>query len=507
MLALLLALASWTPPEGLIGLAAQDCAALPADRRPHIRYLALGHLAGRDRQELVHALAAHTNGLSREADLMPMAALGDGALLRLDLRDFGWPAAVWEKLGQAEPYFHVTLSEETQEVEEIDETVEHGVYRDAQGRTFSEAGAGRTWVKTRDVPTGKKIKRVKATRSAPTRALFAPTPAAQAALRSLAEETQSAAPIVRGDWFLIHTAAQAGRGGSGYYDFLQLKKRDDIDKLTGLDRDKAAKLQKEQAAVVAASGVAINNRHIVRFQTLTGAYWQTLDSFTSTGKQNAARLLDRDFSHDAEEIFFTLPNGLFGFAASAADGELQESVPDRVAHDRHASGNDLRIHPGISCIRCHGSYLQPIDDWTRGFFTGDDIGARIELQTPDYEKGKRLRHLYLSDLPKQLKRDNDDFADALLRTNGLKPAENAQAFAAAWRRYLDAPVTGQQLAAELGVAPEAMVEAFKTASDPVLLGFARVPELRARREHIEEAFGAAMQLVYARSTREAARRR
>ena len=85
-------------------------------------------------------------------------------------------------------------------------------------------------------------------------------------------------------------------------------------------------------------------------------------------------------------------------------------------------------------------------------------------------------------------------------SNGLSPAENAQALARVWQDYQDTTVSGEQFARELGVSADYMRAAFtrysKTTNlDVVLLGYLKQPEIPARREHIEEAFVLAQQVL------------
>lgn len=442
----------------------------PPALRPYLRYLSLEAIAGPEREEFRKALTFTVNSLSRESELVaPRLATPD--LVVLNIQDYGWDARVYEKLADRDPYFHVQL----EKVVEI-QTKEEVGYRTPSG----------AWVTTGTRPVTKREKK-KVTAAAPW------LPAAEIAQLILL--TQSQAPILRADWFLVQANIQVNRGGAGYYNFLGLKNRADLEKLVALDRKAAQRVRREVAAIITESGVALNNRQIYRFQSITGGYWETRDVNDNLNQRNAVRVLNGDFVHDAEEIYASLPNGLFVMAASNAQGALQDSVPDAIAADRQSTSNDLRIHPMLSCVRCHQEGLRPIDDWSRRFYRDD-----VQLQSPDESKLRRLKQLYLGDLERWLKRDREDYTDALQKTNGLTPAENARVLGRVWQQYQDTTVTGQQLALELGVTYPEMLTAFKGYAksgslDVVLLGYLKVPEIPARREYIEEAFAVAQQAL------------
>src|SRR5262249_21372052 len=111
-----------------------------------------------------------------------------------------------------------------------------------------------------------------------------------------------------------------------------------------------------------------------------------------------------------------------------------------------------------------------------------------------YAKLKRLRQLYLVPLDEYYQDDVAVYARTLLRLTGYKPPELARAYAAVWQHYADTLVGGRQFAIELGVPYDKMIAAFQAYAkkqgsiDPILLGYLKNPEFKARREHLEEAY-------------------
>lgn len=531
-----------TPAEAA-RIALKDCQNLPTDTSVHVRYFWAGAIPEPRRETFWKVFLFHVNGISRNADFVKPVKVADD-VWRIDIRDPEWEREVFEKLADFDPYFHAKVQavlvpavvasvviavgdvvrivndtnvfhhEEPARIRgQVEAGLEVEVAEISGDMLLWESSVGKVWVRKADVVKVQADKQQVPTIPAPGQtvgnAVTASAPWLPAeTMTKLIALTQSQAPILRADWFFAMTARQLDRNGKdskvGYYDFLGVKNQKDAEELAGLDRAKAKKIQREIAAIVAESGVALNNRQIFRFGSIAGAWWETRDVDANDGAKNAVRQLDDDFRPDALEVYFTLPNRLFGLLALNNKGELQATVPDKIASDDKSTSKDRRIHPSLGCVRCHTPGLQPIDDWARTFFANPPGDAK--LSSPDYEKLKRLKRLYLAPLEDDYESDQVVYARALLRLTGWKPAEAAKAYGEAWRQYADSPVDGKTLALELGVPYERTVDAFRWyvrsadkggggSQDPVIIGFLKRPEFTARREYIEEAYSAAQQAV------------
>jgi hypothetical protein len=462
--------ASAAGPGDAVAQALADCKALPTDRQQQARYLSLYAIPEKDRPKWEKVLVFHVNSLSREPELaVPVKVAPD--LLRVYLDDYQWDRKVWERLLDApDPYYHA-LVEQTVVVQQ-----EYGYF----------AGPGKSsWVTTRVVPEKQK-KRVQA--SAPW------LPALEIA--ALIALTQSQIPLVRADWFLFQTAIQKDRK-AGYYDFLKLgNKEKDFQELVGADARLAQKLRKEIAGIVARSSVTLNNRSLIVERSVTGFYAFTFDFASNVDVKNPVRLLDRDARPDASEQYGTLPNGLLATWLQNGQGIRQDTAPDNIASDGKATGSDRRVHVGLSCWRCHGEALQPVNDWARRIYQ-----PPLRLDSPIEDAKRKLRALYLSDLAGAIDDANRDFAKVLLRVNGWKPRENARAYADAWDWYAERDRTVDDAASELGVAAEAFKDKLRARArmagslDPIL--GALLQGLPVRVEHWEEIFAVAMDIARA----------
>jgi hypothetical protein len=107
--------------------AAADLAAAPVDDRPHLRYLSVANRLAADCLEYVEsdrdAVAKAFNMVSSEPEVVPPRVLGPGgALLRVDLRDYGWTREVdidgqsyrdgWEAVTTRSPFAIVLEGEQ-----------------------------------------------------------------------------------------------------------------------------------------------------------------------------------------------------------------------------------------------------------------------------------------------------------------------------------------------------------------------------------------------------------
>jgi hypothetical protein len=431
-------------PGEALAAALAHARSLPPDPARQLRYLDLSHLPEEQLYPAFQVLCFHINSLSRESNLVRPRMLEGGKLLAIDLRDFGLDPAVYGRLATADTYFHVQLE-----------------YTDPKSGRKDRRPAVPPWLNGADYA-------------------------------ELIRLTNTQTPILRGDWFLAQTCAQKDRV-AGYYDLLGLgKKEADFQRLIGANPAEAKRLRLETAASVATSTVALHNRGIFRQQSLTGGHWVTLDFKTSTDRQNTARLLAGDTEPpqgDASEQYGVLPNRLFAYWLQDAKGNRQDTAPDDIASDGKSTSTDRRVHVCLSCVRCHAGGLQPVDDFARNLFRGP-----LQLVSPDYDKLKRLRQLYLSDLPGQIGDDNNRYAGAVDAVNGLTPPENSRYYAAMFEAFFDTPLAPAVMARELGCTEAGLLRAVKAyvaatpVADPVVAAYAQEPPLAIRRDHALEVY-------------------
>jgi hypothetical protein len=423
----------------------------------HTRYLTTYSVAEADRADYRKLADYWPNGLSTEPDRVKPTRVSD-TLYAIDLRDYGWSPETWEKLLDAEPWFHEKL------IVPPGEFSARGVYKAEHNGWYQQRFKDKTIV------------------SVPARRVKEPV------AHELSVRCRTAIPIVRADWFIYQSGAEGGGRKAGYYQWLGLKKIGDLEELAGFDKKKAQKRKRELAAIVQDSGVSLKSRQIFRFDAVGGSWWETRDSLATDGQSNAIRFLDGDFKFDAKEIYASLPNRLFFFALLNAKNELQAEAPTKIATDRQTTNGDYTVTVGASCIRCHAEGLRPINNWAK-----DNWQAQNELGvgSPDDAVHRRLKQLYLGPMEIDLKKDVADYAWALNDCSGMKPTDLARIFKKSWYNYESKPLFPADVAREFGMSEKDMLTklADYAQKNPFIDNVVATTKngKAVRREHFEEA--------------------
>lgn len=411
---------------------------------PYYRYFWIS-TKEKDRDDFLIAFKLHLNLLSTQGKIAtPILIAPD--VIRIDMRDYGWDKKleVWERFADLDVYLH------TKSKALADLKIKHFWPGGQDGKTFFKQGRYNLNVKAGQVFQ-----------------IPAPTLPVNR-MYDLRQLTYSEAPMLMAEWFFVQTARQISIRNKdekvGYYEWLNLKKRDDFFKLTGTNEKTAETIFREWRAVVARSGISQQNRQVVALGATSGRVWGTLDTFTEQGKGIAKRNLRKgEFAHNAEEWYGYLPNGLFVTFLSDNKGVAQASAPDQIGPDDSPlrTGRDARIHANLSCIRCHGidkDFLKPIDDWARKTFRS---GGVLRFQDVDKKVVLELESQYLRDLNRLLFRDRAEYMDAIREVtasqkhpNGLTAPQITKMYGEVWNRYVEQGVTIEDACREMGTTTE-----------------------------------------------------
>ncbi len=452
---------------------------IPYFEKKYYRFFSLHAVPAEERVEFLYGFAYTVNSLSDKKKLK-LPKLISTTLLVVDIRDYGWDSKekleLFEKLAAVEPYYHLKVK--------ITEVVKKPVKAPVRpAKALSPARTARP-------PSSAKNA---------TRNVLAPW-LPKEDITYLATHTKSNMPVARADWFFTQVAIQKGRV-AGYYAWFNLKKRDDFFKLVGFDPKQKRVINSEIGFIVQKSGISIRNRAVSRWDATGAGYWMTKDVVNKqTGNNNAVFNLNGDYKHDAEEHYGFLPNGLFAYYLSDADGTQQDTAPDEVGPDTSSSTNDKKIHPFLSCTRCHKEGLRPIDDYARKHFRG-----KVRLQDVNKKTFLRLEQLYLSPYKEDMDTDIARFARSLRYLNGAKWTikKNSDVIGDIWYNWAEKDVTLRQAAKELGVTPALLqsslrAHAKKTKAfgvNHVLGAFLHDEPLEILREHWEEFYQEAVFIV------------
>lgn len=460
--------AAATTPSQAVAAAYLDAARYrPKEHRAYIRYLYFPQ--GSDILAWQKTADFWMNNLSSKSRFSWAHPVRPG-LLRIDLLRLGIDLATWERLAEADPYFHIPTKAQS---EILVEQVWPGG-KDSNGKFFKKG-----------IYTVKK-------KAGQTYSSHDPAPDATT-VKYFRYLVHSEVPIVRGDWFIDQTCQQEG-SKVGYLDFLGVKSRNDFFTLVGFNRKLAEQQEREIHAVVRRSAVTLKPRQLRRYGTVAGGLWVSLDTSLGTGRANPLVFLNGRYQHEAEEYFATKKNGLLAVFLSNKAGILQKTAPPNIASDSTSPDTDRQVHVGRSCFRCHVEGIRPINDWARSVYQVDPRKGGIGLGTNDPKELLRLEQLYLSNLNRWVKRDQDDYAEALWELVQIKPLEMSRMFSRQVDTYRYKDINLAQYAQEAGYGREhakaALRRVLETAPPlhPILAGLIAESEQPVRREHVEETY-------------------
>jgi mono/diheme cytochrome c family protein len=333
----------------------------PEEKRNPVRYL---HAA----------LNKFINSVSRENQLQKVTPVEgtQGALVRVDIRDFGWDVDDWRALSE-------------------------GVFtRGAQQAGFSQ----NAWNELAEIyPYGLDSH-------------------SDAFLSALSKGTDTAIPVLDASWFTHYAAS------SPYYDML-LRLPENIRQLEnrlGIDVDREILRVNMARAGFAESGVSDHNRMIERFDLgRRGYYWKSYDFAGDDGRQLLTKFPDgpewlpggnasqtESFEHDGGEMIFSLANGLQGYYLSTADGDRLLVGPTNIVSFRNKPiGRGIEILNARSCFDCHENGI---------IRKNDELRDHIKVSNSfDLEQQKVLLEMYLEspEMDDLYQRDIGNFIDAL----------------------------------------------------------------------------------------------
>ncbi len=431
-------------PTSELRAAVADAERLPPEARPGVRYLSLYAIPSERRAEAARVVSYTLNALSRTRAIIRPAAVTP-TLLRFSISNFvadgnefaDWSAA-WEKLVESDPYWHLPTEIAASSGPNSATHQAPAPARSAQAETITaKVTVDGGWVGLD----------------------------AAATLRTL---TGSSGAILRADDFVARATTSPA-----YYDFAGIPPNEaDLLKSLGVDSATIDRLRANAGANLLISGVTQKPRRVVWSQGPLGGVYETLDVQQVDAQRDPFRRPisagGANFKFDAGEWFAAAPNGLWRTALYNADGDRQNSVPDKIAKDTSDPLADGIVVPMISCIRCHTeSGLRPFqDDQSRLLSSG-----RVDLRSSDSDLVQRIAEFYDEPrLQRQMAFDRQTYALAVARaTDGMKPEELAGALAALVRQFAYLPITPEQAARELGIGVADLRAPLSPSHDPILL--------------------------------------
>lgn len=386
-----------------------DLARLPPEEQLYAIYFWAGDVAEADRIDRIKTLSGAVNALSREPVIsVPVPVAKDYSLVRASAKRYAWSFSVLKQLIEAEPYGARSI--------EVDVLWPGGVWP-ADGKNYARGSF----------------------------------------------TAHRAVPVVGLRWFVWQTLQQADRK-PGYYDFLDLRDRKDMDALSGFDaKVNAAARRSEYLDTVAHSGVSAQPRRVVIEPVAEGRRYGTEDVDLGVADKNFLSIPDRKLSkHDAEEWIFFLPNDLLGFFLNDAQGKRQDSAPDFIGGRRGSPSNDLRIHNPWACYDCH---YGGDPGGSRGLITFEPYfrrlqAARAPIMSPAYGILAGIEQAYVRAFDAALERDRGRHEEAVRQATGFAADVWAKKLRAVAEDY-DQGATPAEAAWYLGCSAAELVDGLK----------------------------------------------
>lgn len=420
--------------DDAVNFAVIDVANLPVEVRPYIRYLSLHNLPPAMWAAYSQTLDFTLLSLSRRRTLAFGTPVAGGALLRVNLDDYGLPNQAWDDLAekgsgpvrvakkqdQPEPYFQV----KTPAGRKVKKRVKVNVpaYYGDDGKTYDWRWEDRE----EDAPGlahGPWIN---------------PT-----AVTTLSAALTTNHPVLRADWFLANATITPAY--NELLGFKTLRDFQDFVRFRERDEDLATK-----GIVVDSQEVALHQRAARITPTSLGRYWETYDYFTSVGDDDLLKDLVKK-RRDAGEVFADGPNGLQYFLLVDGQDKVLDFADPNVAIDQNTAWKNKLVWGGlISCTSCHVDGAKDIRDEVR-LLSRPPIGLLVK----DKEKFRQVVDLFSAPIDDPITQTRAAYARAVAAASrGLTPAKNTAALQSAFLAYVQAPLTLTEAAAEVGATPE-----------------------------------------------------
>ena len=365
----------------------------------------LHSLMGVSNTEDANAGSYYPLALSKDGKLEPLRLVqGSKTLWWIDLREFNFTPQSWEKVSELDPYF----------VEPIVHHPENSLLRLLSGNA-----------------------------------------------------------VVRMDWFIYHATdiqqeLDAGRKTKIYQTLLYASSKEpktvrEFQQVWGLGSiDVSRQLGNEYSVLVTKSkNVARHNRMLFGYRTELGWLYQSYDTLSQEGKRDYLESIylfngkpPPSGVFDAGEMFTTNQVKMQVYTLYNDKEQLIDFADARVArHLRDVTGNAV-VRVAHSCMDCHSAGPIPPENTLREF-----LDSRMQLYTP--KKGDQLRinrSLLSKKFEDAVTNDQQLFAEALLKVNGLKPDENLKNYLQVIGHY-DQALNLDVVAFECGVTSEVVKEA------------------------------------------------
>lgn len=276
--------------------------------------------------------------------------------------------------------------------------------------------------------------------------------------------------IIRADWLLVELADLHDSESDAYMRLVfgekQPKTRDEVLSRLGVFNDRRF----VYGAITSKSPVSKQGTRVVEFRpVLGGAAAGTFDTLKLTPEfdplENVLEVARGQHKHNGEEwlVFRPImsmtplkpddPGGhrgsiLFGFLANAEGGLVDRAPADLVEDFLGFRGQNFKeIRPPGACIQCHETGFNAPQTNDFHALAADGEKGPVYAYIEDAEAVREIQAFHLSDIKKNVERNNDDYQTTIELITALPAKEFAAAFKRAITAY-DRPVDMLQFAEE-----------------------------------------------------------
>lgn len=305
--------------------------------------------------------------------------------------------------------------------------------------------------------------------------------------------------VIDAGWFLVHLSDQTESDAYLRFVFGRLpKNRDDALAIVAVGN------QFPFGLIEADSGVAVNKIRWIENRSIARGYvWGTRDFLNIDAAHDPLERPDGAFKHDGEEWIIGLPKfhpetgyrgALQVYFLSNGQGQLVAKAPIDLVEDHLTFRGVAEIRNPGSCIQCHSHKLNI--PGPNEYKTTRDIGVEFKAIIPLNEK---IASFHLSDVTKELGRNNDDCGQVIkIVTGGVEAEEAVLAFSSAVGTY-DTELNLERAAHWFGMEPKELSLAIAYANaNKILIGtrFAALAEGKSiPRSTFEERYQTVLHFV------------
>ena len=197
------------------------------------------------------------------------------------------------------------------------------------------------------------------------------------------------------------------------------------------------------------STVSYHNRLLWAVPNITGSWWKTFDVSETAGKKDIVENLF-DFDHDADELIVNLVNGGQAYLLTNNKGKRLEVADPDVVRDT-SSKSRVSVRTWKSCVSCHELGINVPRN-----IIPVALQQGVELKTRSSELQDRIEAFFLTDLGKQIKKDQDRYSEFVKEVTGYDPAKQVKTYLETLDNY-EKPMDIDKAVLETGITKEKLI--------------------------------------------------